>query len=122
MAYPYEGDSTAGIDPGRPTRVLMGDEKRLARHPTPPPVVPQDPRLHAIDSAIRTTTERLRAHVQGLDMKADAIVGTVPQDDAKGAEAAPVNGALDQIEMSLRALKDAVTELGYVERRFDGLA
>lgn len=85
---------------------------------------PADPRLHAINNAICNYADNIRAHVQGLNLKADAIVGEIRTGEALPAQApTPVPiGALEQIEMALASLSGAIDDLGAAERRFGGLA
>lgn len=90
--------------------------------PMPQAVQAKDPRLHAINNAVCSAIERVRELSQALSLKADAIVGSRPEDANKGEGSPPSNGALDQIEMSCRTLHSALDALVDAERRFAGLA
>ncbi len=89
-------------------------------------VQPADPRLKQINNSIDIYAAGIRAHARDLNLKADAIVGGVRTgNQANGPEASPTpvpNGALEQIEMALVSLGQAVSELADAERRFGGLA
>lgn len=83
-----------------------------------------DPRLHVINNRILDAAQNVRGYTQGFNAKADSIVGTVPTpaDNASKGPAPVPNGALDQIDMALMSLENALRDLGEAERRFVGLA
>lgn len=85
--------------------------------------VPEALRLHAVNNAICMATERAHSLAESLNRKADAIVGSFNAGaDASTAPTPVPNGALDQIDMALRALSSALDRIVDAERRFEGLA
>lgn len=111
MAYPHETNST---NAPRVTSGRLEAATALGK--------PQDPRVAVINSAICNATDRVRSIAQALNLKADAIIGTRLQ-EGQTANPSPVpNGALDLIDVALRALDMALDDLAQIERRLIGVA